>query len=153
MLRISACIVTAQLVSIPVVTLLVGAKADAWGRKPLLLVGFAALPLRGLLYTIWDHPHWLVAVQVLDGISLGILDALLALVLADVMRGTGRYSTARGVVGTVQGVGGSLSNVVAGVIVIQAGYDAAFLALSVVATLAFLLVLVALPETSRGKVP
>jgi sugar phosphate permease len=75
------------------------------------------------------------------------------LVLADVMRGTGRYSTARGVVGTVQGVGGSLSNVVAGVIVIQAGYDAAFLALSVVATLAFLLVLVALPETSRGKVP
>jgi MFS family permease len=149
---ISACIVTAQLVSIPV-ALLVGAKADAWGRKPLLLVGFAALPLRGLLYTIWDHPAWLVAIQVLDGISLGILDALLALVLVDVMRGTGRYSTARGVVGTVQGVGGSLSNVVAGVIVVQAGYDAAFLALAVVATLAFLLVLVALPETSRGKVP
>jgi sugar phosphate permease len=53
----------------------------------------------------------------------------------------------------VQGVGGSLSNVAAGVIVVRAGYDAAFLALAVVATLAFLLVLVALPETSRGKVP
>jgi MFS family permease len=146
---VSACIVTAQLISIPV-AVLVGAKADAWGRKPLLLVGFAALPLRGLLYTVWDHPAWLVAVQVLDGISMGALDTLLALVLADVMRGTGRYSTARGVVGTVQGVGGSLSNVVAGLIVVQAGYDAAFLALTVVAFLACLLVLIAVPET-RGE--
>ena len=68
------------------------------------------------------------------------------------MRGTGRYSTARGVVGTVQGVGGSLSNVVAGVIVVRAGYDAAFLALAVVAVLAFLLVLIALPETGGRKV-
>jgi sugar phosphate permease len=53
-------------------------------------------------------------------------------------------------VGTVQGVGGSLSNVVAGLIVVQAGYDAAFLALAVVAFLACLLVLIAVPET-RGE--
>ena len=60
--------------------------------------------------------------QALDGIGLGILDALIALVLADIMRGTGRYNVARGIVGTVQGIGGSLSNVVAGLIVVTAGY-------------------------------
>ena len=50
----------------------------------------------------------------------------MALVLADIMQGTGRYNAARGVVGTVQGVGGSLSNIVAGFIVVTAGYGASF---------------------------
>lgn len=40
--------------------------------------------------------------------------------------------------GTVQGIGGSLSNVVAGLIVVTAGHDAAFLTLAAVALTAFL---------------
>jgi MFS family permease len=145
----SACIVTAQLVSIPA-ALLVGARAERWGRKPLLLVAFAALPARCLLFSAVDHPLWLVAGQALDGIALGMLDALLALVLADVMRGTGRYNLARGIVGTVQGVGGSSSNAVAGFLVVWAGYPATFLALALVAFSAFLLMLLAMPETGRA---
>jgi predicted MFS family arabinose efflux permease len=145
-LYMSTAIVAAQLVSIPV-ALLVGARADRWGRKPLLLLGFAALPLRALLYAVTDHPAWIVAGQALDGISLGTLDALLALILADIMRGTGRYNAARGVVGTVQGIGGSASNVVAGMLVVGAGYAVAFAALATVASAAFALVLLALPET------
>ena len=105
---------------------------------------------RGLLYAASDHPGWLAAAQALDGISLGALDALLALVLADVTRGTGRYNAARGVVGTVQGVGGSLSNAAAGLVVARAGYDAAFLALAAVGLVALLLVLAAMPETRPG---
>jgi MFS family permease len=148
---VAACVVTAQLVSVPT-ALLVGARADTWGRKPILLAGFAALPLRGVLYTVSDERVFLIAVQALDGIALGILDALMALVLADIMRGTGRYNVARGVVGTVQGIGGSLSNVVAGLIVVTAGYDAAFLTLAAVALTAFVVMLAAMPETrgSRG---
>jgi MFS family permease len=99
---VAACVVTAQLVSVPT-ALLVGARADTWGRKPLLLTAFAALPRRGVLYTMPDEPAFLIAVQASDGIALRILDALIALVLADIMRGTGRYKTARGLVGTVQG--------------------------------------------------
>ena len=38
---ISACIITAQLVTIPT-ALMVGWKANSWGRKALLLIGFAA---------------------------------------------------------------------------------------------------------------
>ena len=145
-LFMSAAVVTAQLVSIPV-ALLVGARADQWGRKPLLLFGFSALPLRALLYAATDHPAWIVAGQLLDGISLGTLDALLALVLADIMRGTGRYNAARGVVGTVQGIGGSTSNVVAGLLVVGAGYAVSFTVLAAVAAAGFVLLLLALPET------
>ena len=40
----SACIVAAQMVMLPI-ALLVGYKADSWGRKPLFLAGFAILPI------------------------------------------------------------------------------------------------------------
>jgi sugar phosphate permease len=81
-----------------------------------------------------------------------MLDALIALVLADTMRGTGRYNAARGVVGTVQGIGGSLSNVVAGLIVVQAGYGTAFLTLAAVALTAFVVMLAAMPDTRGNRV-
>ena len=145
-LYMSIAIIAAQLVSIPV-ALMVGARADHWGRKPLLLLGFAALPVRLLLYALTDHPAWIVAGQLLDGVSLGTLDALLALMLADIMRGTGRYNAARGLVGTVQGIGGSASNTVAGLLVVGAGYPVAFITLARTAAAACLLILLALPET------
>ena len=144
----SACIITAQLVTIPV-ALLVGRKANVWGRKSLLLMGFAALPVRGVLYTFSDNAGWLVSVQVLDGVAAGTLDALIPLVLADVMRGTGRYNVARGALGTVQGIAGSLSNAVAGFLVVQSGYTVTFLALSTVALAALMLLLTTMPETGR----
>ena len=144
----SACIITAQLVAIPT-ALLVGLKANSWGRKALLLVGFGALPIRGVLYTISDNAVWLVSVQILDGVAAGSLDALIPLVLADIMRGTGRYNAARGVLGTVQGVAGSLSMTVAGFLVMGTGFSATFLALSTVATGAWLLLLTAMPETGE----
>ena len=145
----SACIITAQLVTIPV-ALLVGWKANSWGRKALLLIGFGALPIRGVLYTLSDDAVWLVSVQILDGIAAGTLDALVPLVLADVMLGTGRYNLARGMLGTVQGVAGSLSNIVAGALVVGFGYNATFLALAGVAVMGFLLLLMAMPETTSG---
>jgi predicted MFS family arabinose efflux permease len=145
-LYMSIAIIAAQLVSIPV-ALIVGARADRWGRKPLLLLGFAALPVRLLLYAWTAHPAWIVAGQLLDGVSLGTLDALLALMLADIMRGTGRYNAARGIVGTVQGIGGSTSNIVAGLLVVSAGYSVAFIFLASAAATACLLILLVLPET------
>jgi len=149
-LLMSMGIVVAQLVSIPT-ALLVGVLADRWGRKPLLLLGFAALPLRALLYAATDHPAWLVPGQMLDGVSLGTLDALIALILADIMRGTGRYNAARGLVGTVQGIGGSSSNLVAGLLVVGAGYAPTFLVLAASGLAAVLLTFLALPETALPR--
>ena len=51
--------------------------------------------------------------------------------------------------GTVQGVAGSLSNVVAGTLVVGFGYSATFFALATVAVIGFLLLLIAMPETAR----
>jgi MFS family permease len=75
----SACIVAAQAVMLPI-ALLVGRTADSWGRKPLFLAGFAILPIRAVLYTLSDNSFWLIGVQVLDGVGAGIFGALTPLV-------------------------------------------------------------------------
>jgi hypothetical protein len=69
------------------------------------------------------------------------------LVLADMMRGTGRYSLAQGVFGTIQGIGGSTCQRAGGFIVALFGYSAGFLALSVFALAALLSIVSAMPET------
>jgi MFS family permease len=142
----SACIVAAQIVMVPM-AMLVGARADAWGRKPLFLAGFAILPIRGALYTLSDDPYWLVGVQLLDGVGAGIFGALFPLVVADLTRGTGRFNVSQGAIATAQGIGASLSNMVAGFIIVWAGYSAAFLFLGCVAAAAFVLYWFAMPET------
>jgi MFS family permease len=145
-LFIAACIVAAQAVMVPI-AMLVGAKSDKWGRKPLFLLGFAALPIRGLLYTLWDNPYYLVAIQLLDGIGAGVFGALFFIVIADLTKGTGHYNLALGAAGAAWGAGAALSNSAAGLIVDAAGFTAAFLFLAGVAALAFLLFRLAVPET------
>ena len=146
----SACIVAAQLVMVPVAWL-VGIKADVWGRKPLLLAGFMILPVRGVLYTLSNDPYWLVAVQLLDGIGAGIFGALFPVIVKDLTRGTGRFNVSLGALSTAFGLGAALSSSLAGFVVQQAGYNAAFLTLAGVATVALGLLGVAMPETlARG---
>ena len=142
----SACIVAAQLVMVPMAWL-VGSKADVWGRKPLLLFGFLILPLRGVLYTLSSDPYWLVAVQMLDGIGAGIFGALFPVIVKDLTQGTGRFNVSLGALSTVFGLGAALSNSLAGFVVQQAGYNAAFLTLAGVAFVALALLWLAMPET------
>ncbi len=142
----SACIVAAQLVMVPT-AMLVGIKADVWGRKPLLLAGFMILPLRGVLYTLSNDPYWLVAVQMLDGIGAGIFGALFPVIVKDLTQGTGRFNVSLGALSTVFGLGAALSSSLAGLVVQMAGYNAAFLTLAGVAAAALLLLWLAMPET------
>src|SRR6202162_37514 len=145
----SACIVAAQAVMLPI-ALLVGRTADSWGRKPQFLAGFAILPIRAVLYTLSNNSFWLVGVQVLDGVGAGIFGALTPLVIADMMRGTGRYNLAQGAIATVQGIGASLSGLAAGVIVDHFGYSAAFLAAGGAALVALVVFALQMPETAEG---
>jgi hypothetical protein len=69
------------------------------------------------------------------------------LVIADVMRGTGRYNLAQGAVATTQGVGASISALAAGVAVDRFGYAFSFLALGAAAAAAFLVFFTLMPET------
>ena len=142
----SVCIVAAQVVML-LIAVLVGRMADRWGRKPIFLVGFATLPVRAVLFTLSHDSGWLIAVQLLDGIGAGIYSVLTPLVVADIMRGTGRYNLAQGAVATMTGIGASLSGLAAGVIVDALGFDAAFLVLGLVAAIAAVVFMMAMPET------
>jgi MFS family permease len=144
----SACIVAAQTIMLPI-ALLVGHTADSWGRKPLFLAGFAILPVRAVLYTFSDNSFWLIGVQLLDGVGAGIFGALTPLVIADIMRGTGRYNLALGAIATMQGIRASLSGLAAGVIVDHFGYSAAFLTLGAVAGVALAVFTLGMPETAE----
>jgi MFS family permease len=142
----ATCVVAAQIVMVPI-AYLAGAKADSRGRKPIFLVGFAFLTLRGFLYTLSDNSFWLVGAQILDGVGAGIFGALFPLVVQDLTHGTGRFNVSLGALSTMWGVGAALSNVIAGWIVVAAGYDAAFISLGVVAAAGLTLYWAAMPET------
>ena len=143
----SACIIAAQLIMLPI-ALAVGRYADQVGRKPVLLIGFAVLPVRAVLYTLSNNTAWLIGVQLLDGVGAGIFGAITPLLIADLTRGTGRYNVAQGAVATLQGIGAALSGLVAGVIVDRLGYSAAFLESGAAAALALAALAYAMPETA-----
>jgi len=143
----SACIVAAQLVMVPV-ALIVGAKANRWGRKPIFAVALAVLCLRGLLYPLSDATPWLIGVQLLDGVGAGIFGALFPLIVADLTAGTGHFNVAQGAIATAQGIGGALSTSVAGAIVVGYGYGSAFITLGIAAGIALALLLIMMPEPS-----
>ena len=85
----------------------------------------------------------------LDGVGAGIFGALAPLVIADIMRGTGRFNLAQGAIATAQGIGASLSGLAAGEIVDHFGYSATFLTLGSVALLALMVFAVGMPETAE----
>ncbi|MBV8609019.1 MAG: MFS transporter [Singulisphaera sp.] len=142
----AACIIAAQVVMVPV-ALASSRLIESWGRKPVFLIGFAVLPIRGLLYTLGTHPYFLVAVQLLDGIGAGIFGVVGVLVIADLTKGTGRFNLMQGVLATAVGIGASLSNLMTGFVVRARGFDAGFFALSAIAALALLFSWWAVPET------
>jgi MFS family permease len=86
-------------------------------------------------------------VQLLDGVGAGIFGALFPLVVADLTRGTGHFNVSQGAIATAAGLGGALSTAAAGLIVVQAGYSAAFLFLAAVAGAGLIGFTTMMPET------
>ena len=148
-LLMSACIIAAQVVMVPV-ALVASRLAVSWGRKPVFLIGFAVLPIRGLLYCVSVNPYYLVGVQLLDGIGAGIFGVVSVLVVADLTKGTGRFNLTQGALSTATGIGAGLSNLLAGFVVKAAGFDAGFITLAAIAAAAAIFYAVAMPET-RGS--
>jgi predicted MFS family arabinose efflux permease len=146
MMFMSACVVTTQLV-ITLIAAWVGRTAGSWGRKPLLLVAFGVLPVRGLLYTLTHKTGELVAIQILDGVGAGIFGVVSVLVIADLTQGSGRFNLTLGAVSTAVGIGASLSQVIAGSIVHHFNFNAGFLFLAAIAAAAFGILYFCMPET------
>ncbi len=143
---LSFCMAAAQGVMLPI-AIFVGRNAVRLGRRPIFMIAFTVLPIRAALYTLSDNPFWLLGVQLLDGVGAGIYEALTPLVIADVMRGAGRYNLAQGAVATTQGVGASVSALAAGEVTDHFGYSVSFPFLAAAAAIAWVLFVSLMPET------
>jgi MFS family permease len=143
---IAACIVVPQIV-VAALSPWVGRRAESWGRRPLLLLGFAALPIRGILFATVKDPNLLVAVQLLDGLTASVLGVMVPLMIADLTRGTGHFNLGQGIVGAATGIGASLSATLAGYASDHFGSQYAFLGLAAVAAVGLTAVWFLMPET------
>jgi predicted MFS family arabinose efflux permease len=151
-LYMSAVIIVAQLTMIGVDVIL-ARRATRLRHKPVFLIGFAAVALRGVLFAVARGQALLIAIQVLDGIGAGIFGVVSVLVIADLTRGTGRFNLAQGAVAAAIGTGAALSNIGAGQLAKHVGFPAAFLALAVVAATGFGFYACCMPETSASSAP
>lgn len=147
---ISIFIIVPQLV-VAALSPLVGRLAERIGRRPLLLVGWASLPARALLFALIANPTALIAVQMLEGVAAATYGVLLPLVAADLTRGSGRYNLCLGLLGLAGAGGAALSTTLAGAVAEIWGRSAAFGVLGGIGIAATLLVLVAMPETKEGQ--
>jgi MFS family permease len=147
---IAACIVVPQLV-VAALSPWVGRRAEIWGRRPLLLIGFAALPIRGLLFASVTDPSLLLAVQLLDGITAAVFAVMVPLVVADLTRGTGHFNLGQGILGTATGIGAALSATLAGYVTDHFGSRPAFAALAAIAIIGFTVLCFLMPETRPAK--
>lgn len=128
----------------------VGRKAQSWGRRPLLMLAFAALAVRGTLFSVTSDPSMLVVIQVLDGITAAVFGVMIPLIVADITFGSGHFNLAQGIVGTATGIGASLSPALAGYASDHFGHDFAFMGLAVVAMIGLAFIWVAMPETKTS---
>ena len=143
---IAACIIVPQM-AVAAFSPWVGRQAQAWGRRPILLAGFAALCVRGVLFAVVANPYAVVAIQVLDGVAAAALGVMVPLIVADVTRGTGRFNLALGFVGSAVGIGASASTTLAGYCSDHFGSGVAFFGLAGIAAAGLALAFAALPET------
>ncbi len=143
-------VMVAQLVMVPV-ALFAGSLADRSGRRKLLLLAIAVLPVRAALSAGSDDPYWLILPEILDGVASGIVGVAVPIVVADLTWGSGRTQTALGSLNAVQGIGGALSAWYGGLAQQFLGWTGAFLALGAPALVALALViwLDATPEPGR----
>lgn len=125
----------------------VGRKAELWGRRPLLILCFAALAVRGLLFAFLINPYLLMAAQLLDGVSGAALAVLVPLIIADVSGNTGHFNLAQGAVGCAVGVGASISTTLAGYVSDRFDSPTAFMMMAGFGLLGLAAVSLAMPET------
>lgn len=113
--------------AVMIVASLVAMKVAAGrGYWLVLLISFAALPLRGFLAGTFIE-HWGVwPVQALDGIGAGLQSVAVPGLVACLLNGTGRVNVGQGAVMTIQGVGASLSPAIGGWLAQELGYTTAF---------------------------
>ncbi len=125
----------------------VGYHSEKRGRKPLLLIGFAAEPVRAALLAFTSNYVFLVIAQILSGITGAVIGVMTVIVVADLTAGTGRFNLAQGVVGAAIGVAASVSTLATGILFQGIGNTGGFIAIAAVAGVATALIAAFISET------
>ncbi len=146
-LIIGACIVVPQAV-VALASPWVGRRAADYGRRPMLLLGWLALPVRGVLLAVLPGPYLLVAGQAFSGISAAVFGVMLPLIAADLTRGTSHFNLCLGVLGLGVAAGAALSTGYSGWVADAVGMRAAFFSLAFAGLAGTLLVWAAMPDTT-----
>lgn len=144
---IAACILLPQLVG-AALSPIIGRLAETVGRRPVMLVTFAALPLRAALLATTTNPYLIIAIQLLDGISSSSFGVMMPLVAADLTRISGRFNMCMGILGLAMGAGASFSTTLAGTVADRSA-SLAFLLLAAAGVVCVLLVALLMGDTSR----
>ncbi len=146
-LIIAACIMVPQAV-VATTSPTLGRAAAILGRRPILLLGWAALPVQGVLLAVLPGAWSIVAVQLVAGISAAVFGIMLPLISADLTRGTSHFNLCMGVLGMGVTIGAALSTLLGGWLAQEVSMDVAFLGLAAAGVAGVVLLWAAMPETA-----
>lgn len=149
-LIIAACIMVPQAV-VALLSPWVGRAAERMGRRWVLLLGWGALPLRGLMLAVLPGAWPLVMGQAVSGVSAAVFGITLPLLASDLTLGSAHFNLCMGFLGLATYVGAAASTTLAGELADLAGIPVAFLALAAVGALGCLTVWWAMPETRPAR--
>jgi len=97
-----------------------------FGLASIFVIGLLALPIRGAIAGSFTDFAVIFPVQILDGIGAGLIGIATPVAVERILAGTGRFNVGLAAVMTVQGIGASLSNIVAGWLTDLGGYGLAY---------------------------
>src|SRR4051794_32889171 len=94
-----------------------GRLADRWGRRPLLLLGWAAMTLRLVLLALADEPWQVLVIQALDGAAQALFAVAAAAWVTDRLADPRRVGEAQVLVGAALVFGSALGPALASLVV------------------------------------
>ncbi|MEZ2222679.1 MFS transporter [Rhizobium sp. RCC_161_2] len=97
-----------------------------FGLASVFVIALLALPIRGAIAGSFSSFAVIFPVQILDGVGAGLIGIATPIAAERILSGTGRFNVGLAAVMTVQGIGASLSNVVAGWLTNIGGYGLAY---------------------------
>jgi len=97
-----------------------------FGLGSIFIIALCALPLRGAIAGSFESFAAIYPVQFLDGVGAGLIGIATPLAAERILSGTGRFNAGLAAVMTVQGIGASMSNIVAGWLTKEGGYGLAY---------------------------
>jgi MFS family permease len=147
---VAACIMVPQGV-VALMSPWVGNRAEVMGRRPLLVLGWSMLAVRGALMAFMPDPWTLAAIQTLGGISAAVFGVMLPLIAADLTTGSGRYNLSLGLLGLAAFVGATLSTALAGWVADAVGDPTAFITLALAGLLGTAMCRFVMPDTREVR--